>query len=67
MTINDLLARLCAELAAGDVPQPLAQPFTLALGWHDLARLAGEGPPADVTALLDEPALDNVWTNLLRR
>ena len=66
-TINELLQALCDELAAGDVPAPLAQPFTLALVWCDLARLAGEEPPADVTALLDEPAVDPIWAELARR
>ena len=57
MTVNALMAALCDELAAGDVPAPLAQPFTLALLWLDLCRLAGEGPPAFLTALIDGPAL----------
>ncbi len=55
MTLNVLMAALCAELAADGVPAPLAQPLTLAAVWFDLARLAGEEPPADVAALLDQP------------
>ncbi len=54
-TINDTLRALVAEMAAGDVPDPLAQPCTLALVWADLARLAGEPLPAEVATLLDAP------------
>ena len=50
MTINDLLQRLYDELEAGDVPAPLHQSFPLATIWLDLARLAGEEPPAEVVA-----------------
>ena len=57
---NELLTDLCDELAAGDVPAPLAQPFTLAAVWADLARLAGEPVPPDVAAYLDEPAVEAV-------
>ena len=57
MTINDLLSWLCDELAEGDVPEPLAQEFTLGLLWLDLCRLAGEEPPAFLVALIDGPAL----------
>ncbi len=53
MTIDDLLRSLVAELAAGRVPAPLHQSFTLATIWDDLARLAGEPPPPEVAALLD--------------
>ena len=49
-TINELLQALYDELAAGDVPTPLWQSFPLATIWHDLCRLAGEEPPADVVA-----------------
>ncbi len=35
------------------MPAPLAQSFTLAAVWADLARLAAEEPPAAVVALLD--------------
>ena len=55
MTITEALHALCVELAADGVPAPLAQPFTLAALWHDLARLAGEDVPADVAALVDQP------------
>ena len=50
MKINDLLQALHDELEAGDVPTPLHQSFPLATIWLDLARLAGEEPPADVVA-----------------
>ena len=54
MTINEAMQALCDELAAGGVPAPLHQPFTLALVWADLCRIAGEEPPADVAALVDD-------------
>lgn len=54
-TINETLRALIAEMAAGDVPDPLAQPCTLALVWADLARLAGEPLPAEVAVLIDAP------------
>ena len=57
MTINDLLSRLCDELAEGDVAEPLGESFTLAYIWLDLCRLAGEEPPAFLLALIDGPAL----------
>jgi len=53
MTINTLMRALCDELGAGGVPAPLAQGFTLAALWDDLARLAGEPIPPEVAALLD--------------
>jgi hypothetical protein len=55
-TVNDLMAALVAELAEGEVPQPLTQRFRLAYVWADLARLAGETLPPAVAAALDEPA-----------
>ena len=55
MTINAMLRALVDEMTADDVPDPLAQPCTLALVWADLARLAGESVPAEVAALLDAP------------
>ena len=55
MTITDALRTLCDELAADGLPAPLAQSFTLAALWHDLARLAGEEPPAAVVELLGTP------------
>ncbi len=53
MTIDEAMRALVAELAAGGVPAPLAQPLTLAALWDDLARLAGEPIPPEVAALLD--------------
>jgi len=53
MTIDTLMRSLVAELGAGGVPAPLAQDFTLAALWDDLARLAGEPTPPEVAALLD--------------
>ncbi len=50
MSVNYLLSALVAELEAGDVPDPCGQPFTLAAVWLDLARLAGEAPPAHIAA-----------------
>ncbi len=57
MTINDLMAALVAELADGEIPMPLAQEFTLANVWCDLARLAGEELPAEALAVVGR-ALD---------
>ena len=54
MTVNELLQALVDDLAAAGVPRPLGQPFTLASVWADLARLAGEEPPAAVVALVDD-------------
>jgi hypothetical protein len=55
MPINALMAALVAELEEGEIPNPLAERFTLANVWADLARLAGEELPAPVAALVDEP------------
>ena len=55
MRINTILEALHDELAADGVPAPLGQSLTLAAVWCDLARLAGEEPPAAVAALLDQP------------
>lgn len=52
-TINDLLTALVTDLLAGGVPHPLAQEFTLANVWYDLALLAGEEPPAAVLAFVE--------------
>ena len=52
MTINEALRQLCDELSA-DIPDVLTQPLTFGLVWYDLARLAGEEPPADVAALVE--------------
>ena len=57
MTLNDLMAALVAELADGEIPMPLAQRFTLANIWSDLARLAGEELPAEARAVVGR-ALD---------
>lgn len=46
--INALFAALAADLAAEGIPAPLSRRFTLAAVWCDLARLAGEAPPAHV-------------------
>ena len=53
-TINGLMRALADELAAEGVPTPLRESFTLAAVWLDLCRLAGEPPPAEVLAVLDE-------------
>jgi hypothetical protein len=53
-TINGLMRALLDELAAEGVPAPLRESFTLAAVWLDLCRLAGETPPAEVLAVLDE-------------
>jgi hypothetical protein len=57
MTINALMAALVAELEAEEVATPLAQRFTLANIWADLARLAGEELPPVVLAVVGR-ALD---------
>jgi hypothetical protein len=54
MTVNAIMRALTDELLDGDVPNPLGQEFTLALIWCDLARLAGEVPPADVLRAADD-------------
>lgn len=59
MTINALMAALVAELADGEIPQPLAQRFTLANIWADLARLAGEELPAAALAVVGD-TLDTI-------
>lgn len=56
-TLTALMAALVAELEAEDIPAPLRQPFTLAMVYADLARLAGEPVPAEVAAILDVPAV----------
>ena len=52
MSITKAMTLLVAELEAGEVPQPLAQSFTLATVWADLARLAGEPVPVAVAAIV---------------
>ena len=56
MSVNELLADLCDELAEGGVPEPLGERFTLAAVWLALCRLAGEEPPGFLLALLDGAA-----------
>ena len=46
--INKLMALLLEELREGGIPDPLTESFTFAALWDDLARLAGETPPAIV-------------------
>ncbi len=53
MTINAIMAALVSELAEGEIPNPLAQRFTFASVWADLARLAGEPVPAEVAAIVN--------------
>jgi len=65
MTINDAMVLLVAELTEGEIPQPLAQSFTLATVWADLARLAGEVPPVAVRAIVGD-TLDQVIEPLPR-
>ncbi len=59
-TINDLMRALVDELAAEGVPAPLVESFTLAAVWLDLCRLAGETPPAEVLAVLDDGRVELV-------
>ncbi len=59
-TINELMRALVDELAAEGVPAPLGGAFTLAAVWLDLCRLAGEPPPAEVLAVLDEGRVELV-------
>jgi hypothetical protein len=67
VSIADLMAALVAELEEGEVPDPLGQEFTLALVWHDLARLAGEPTPPEVAAVLDGPACHRLPVAEVRR
>jgi hypothetical protein len=53
-TVAELLGRYVAELEAEEVIDPLAQRFTLAGVWADLARLAGEELPAEVAGLVGD-------------
>jgi hypothetical protein len=54
VTINEALRRLANELSL-DIPDVLTTPLTFGLLWLDLARVAGEEPPADVLALAEMP------------
>lgn len=55
VSVNALFAALLAEFEDEEIAAPLAQRMTLGNIWIDLARLAGETPPAHVLAALDEP------------
>ncbi len=66
MTINEAMAALVAELADGEIPMPLAQEFTLAHIWADLARLAGEALPAEALAVVGR-ALDTTIEPIMVR
>ena len=59
-TINGLMRALVDELAAEGVPEPLGESFTLAAVWLDLCHLAGEPPPTEVLAVLDEGRVELV-------
>lgn len=59
LTINEAMALLVAELEAEEVLAPLAQRFTLANIWADLARLAGEELPAAAIAVVGD-VLDTI-------
>jgi len=50
--LNRHLITLVDQLRAEGVADPLAQSFTLAALWDDLAAIAGEPPPAAVQAAL---------------
>jgi hypothetical protein len=56
--INRYLSALVDEMSAEGIADPLAQPFTLAALWDDLAALAGEAPPAPVREYLAGVAND---------
>ncbi|CAN5371999.1 hypothetical protein BH11ARM1_BH11ARM1_12730 [soil metagenome] len=55
MGINQLFEILIADLQADGVVSPLGEYFTLATIWHDLACIANEAVPADVSELIDSP------------
>jgi hypothetical protein len=65
MTINTLMAALIADLIEGEIPNPLAERFTLANVWADLARLAGEELPPEALAIVG-PALDVAYEPVRR-
>ena len=50
--LNRHLSALVDQLRAEGIAEPLAQAFTLAAIWDDLAAIAGESPPAIVQAAL---------------
>jgi len=59
LTINEAMSLLVAELEAEEVVTPLAQRFTLANIWADLARLCGEALPAVALAVVGD-TLDTI-------
>ena len=67
MTLNALMAALVAELEDGEIPMPLAQSFTLAAVWQDLARLAGEALPANALAVMGRALDATIEPVLVRR
>jgi len=67
MTLNALMAALVAELEDGEIPQPLAQSFTLANVWADLARLAGEELPAEALAVVGRALDATIEPTFVRR
>ena len=52
--INHHLSVLVDQLRAEGISNPLAQSFTLAALWDDLAAIAGESPPAAVRGVLGD-------------
>jgi hypothetical protein len=52
--INHYMTRLVQELECEGISAPLLCEFTLAAVWDDLARLAGETPPASVRWLFED-------------
>ncbi len=54
MMINQHLSILVDQLHAEGIDDPLAQSFTLAALWDDLAAIVGEPSPAAVRAILGD-------------
>ncbi len=67
MTINDIMALLVEELTEGEIPMPLAQEFTLANIWSDLARIAGEELPANALAVVGRALDATIEPTFVRR
>ncbi len=67
MSINDAMSLLVAELADGEIPMPLAQSFTLANVWSDLARLAREELPAEALAVVGRALDATIEPTFVRR
>ena len=65
LNLNTLMRALVAELEDGEIPHPLAERFTLAHVWADLARLAGEELPPEALAIVG-PALDVAYEPVQR-